>query len=113
MVKRTLSPDYPLVARGVSRRYQMGSVEVTALKDVSLTVGSGEFLAIAGSSGSGKSTLLNILGCVDIPSEGRVFIDGYETSTLTPAQLSELRARKIGFIFQTFNLLPTLNALEN
>jgi putative ABC transport system ATP-binding protein len=113
MVKRTLSPENPLVAENITRTHRMGTVEVTALRGVSLTVRAGDFVAIAGSSGSGKSTLLNILGCVDTPNEGKVYVDGFDTGALPPQTLSTLRAKKIGFIFQTFNLLPTLSAVEN
>jgi putative ABC transport system ATP-binding protein len=91
----------------------MGSVEVTALDRVDLEVAERDFLAIAGSSGSGKSTLLNILGCVDTPSAGKLFIDGHDTAGLDSRSLARLRAKKIGFVFQNFNLLPTLDALEN
>ncbi|NMG63920.1 ATP-binding cassette domain-containing protein [Azoarcus indigens] len=98
---------------GVSKRYRLGDQEVQALSDVSLAVEPGVFLAIAGPSGSGKSTLLNIIGCIDTPSEGRVVVDGRDVSGQTPDQLAELRARTLGFIFQTFNLLPVLSAEEN
>lgn len=98
---------------GVSKRYRLGDQEVQALSDVSLAVEPGVFLAIAGPSGSGKSTLLNIIGCIDTPSEGRVVVDGRDVSGQTPDQLADLRARTLGFIFQTFNLLPVLSAEEN
>ncbi|HKK13845.1 MAG TPA: ABC transporter ATP-binding protein [Gammaproteobacteria bacterium] len=97
----------------VSKDYALGQQQVRALEDISLTVESGEFLAIAGPSGSGKSTLLNLIGCIDTPSSGTVSIDGQDVSGQTPDQLADLRARKIGFIFQTFNLLPVLTAAEN
>lgn len=113
MVKRGRGRENPLVAENISRRYRMGSVEVTALKEVSLTVAKAEFAAISGASGSGKSTLLNILGCLDTPSEGKIFVDGFDAGALNSQQLSTLRANKIGIIFQSFNLLPTLNAVEN
>jgi putative ABC transport system ATP-binding protein len=80
---------------------------------VDLTIDEGDFLAIAGPSGSGKSTLLNLIGCIDIPSSGNVYIAGNRVSDQTPDQLADLRARTIGFIFQTFNLLPVLSAQEN
>jgi putative ABC transport system ATP-binding protein len=104
---------FPVVAEGLTRRYQMGDSEIAALRQVSFRLAEGELAALAGSSGSGKSTLLNILGCLDKPCEGKVFIDGYDTAELDPWYLSRLRAKKIGFIFQCFNLLPCLNALEN
>lgn len=97
----------------VSKRYPLGEQSVDALRQVSLSVEQGAFLAIAGPSGSGKSTLLNIIGCIDNPTTGRVFIDGLDVSEKTPDQLADLRARTIGFIFQTFNLLPVLSAREN
>lgn len=97
----------------VSRSYTLGEQEVQALRNVSLSIDAGDFLAICGPSGSGKSTLLNIIGCIDNPTSGRVFIEGQDVSGRTPDQLADLRARSIGFIFQTFNLLPVLSAAEN
>ena len=97
----------------VSKQYRLGDQDVAALKDISLSVEAGVFLAIAGPSGSGKSTLLNLIGCIDTASQGRVLIDGNEISGKTPDELADLRARTIGFVFQTFNLLPVLSAEEN
>ncbi len=97
----------------VSKEYLLGEEKVRALQDVSLNIGEGVFLAIAGPSGSGKSTLLNLIGCIDIPSAGSISIDGQDLSGKTPDQLADVRARTIGFIFQTFNLLPVLSAAEN
>ncbi len=97
----------------VCKRYPLGEQVVDALSDVSLEIAEGEFLAIAGPSGSGKSTLLNIIGCIDNPSTGRVFIDGHNVSGRTPDQLADIRVRTLGFIFQNFNLLPVLSAAEN
>jgi len=97
----------------VSKHYRLGEQDVTALSNVSLSIEEGVFLAIAGPSGSGKSTMLNIIGCIDTPSQGRVAINGNDVSGRTPDQLADLRARTIGFIFQTFNLLPVLSAAEN
>lgn len=97
----------------VRKRYLLGEQLVDALRDVSLAIEPGAFLAIAGPSGSGKSTLLNIMGCIDNPSEGRVYIEGNDVSGRTSDQLADLRARTIGFIFQSFNLLPVLSAEEN
>ena len=99
--------------RGVSKQYEFGKQTLRALNDVTFRVAKGEFLAIAGPSGSGKSTLLNLIGCIDTPTSGSVAIDGQAVSDQTPDQLADLRARKIGFIFQTFNLLPVLSAFEN
>lgn len=97
----------------VRKRYAMGEAGVVALDGVSAEIDDGEFLAIAGPSGSGKSTLLNIIGCIDTADSGAVTIDGVDVGSLSADQLADLRARRIGFIFQTFNLLPVLSALEN
>jgi putative ABC transport system ATP-binding protein len=97
----------------VTKSYDLGNQRVEALRSVDLTIDEGDFLAIAGPSGSGKSTLLNLIGCIDIPSSGNVYIAGNRVSDQTPDQLADLRARTIGFIFQTFNLLPVLSAQEN
>lgn len=97
----------------VSKVYQRGSESIAAVDGVNLTVKRGDFAAIVGPSGSGKSTLLNLIGCVDTPTRGAVSIDGTETSTLKETQLSSLRSKQIGFVFQQFFLLPTLSALEN
>ena len=90
----------------VFKDYTLGEQKVSALIDVSLNIEAGAFAAIAGPSGSGKSTLLNLIGCLDIPSAGRILINNQDTSGRTPDQLADLRARTIGFIFQTFNLFP-------
>jgi len=97
----------------VFKEYTLGASQVYALRNINLQIKAGEFLAIAGPSGSGKSTLLNLIGCIDTPSSGKIHIDGQDTSGQTPDQLSELRARTIGFIFQTFNLFSVLSAEEN
>ena len=97
----------------VSRQYRLGGQTVDALRDVSLSIEEGVFLAIAGPSGSGKSTLLNLIGCIDTASGGRIVIDGRDVSGRTPDQLADYRARTVGFIFQTFNLFPVLSAYEN
>jgi putative ABC transport system ATP-binding protein len=104
----------PLVAiRNLTRRYPMNHVGVTALDDVSLDVDRGEFLAISGPSGSGKSTLLNLIGCIDRPTSGSIRIESVDTGALSPEPLSKLRRLKIGFVFQTFNLIPVFTAFEN
>jgi putative ABC transport system ATP-binding protein len=104
----------PLIrVENVSKRYRLGDQWVPALTDVTLNIEEGVFLAIAGPSGSGKSTLLNLIGCIDTPCSGRILIDNQDLSGRTPDQLAGLRARSIGFIFQTFNLLPVLSAEEN
>ena len=97
----------------VSRVYKTGNVETRALRDVSLAIQDGEFTALIGPSGSGKTTLLQLLGCLDQPSEGRVFIDGKDVSGLGRDQRADIRRARIGFIFQFFALLPTLTAYEN
>jgi putative ABC transport system ATP-binding protein len=95
------------------RDYRLGEENVQALKDISLSVDAGVFLAIAGPSGSGKTTLLNLIGCIDTPTRGKVFINEQDVSGQSPDQLADLRARTIGFVFQTFNLFPVLTAAEN
>jgi ABC transporter, ATP-binding protein len=97
----------------VNKTYKNGSLELQVLKNISFKVDKGEFLAIMGSSGSGKSTMMNILACLDSQYEGTYILDGIDISKLTENQLSEIRNKKIGFIFQSFNLLPRLSALEN
>ncbi len=97
----------------VSKDYLLGEQTVPALKDITLAIEPGVFLAIAGPSGSGKTTLLNLIGCIDTPTHGKIFINDQDVSGKTPDQLADLRARTIGFIFQTFNLLPVLTAAEN
>lgn len=93
--------------------YKMGEVEVPALKGLSLRVAPGEFLALMGPSGSGKSTAMNMIGCLDIPTKGSVLLEGQDIATLTELELSRIRGKKIGFVFQSHNLYPTLTALEN
>ncbi|MFW6113757.1 MAG: ABC transporter ATP-binding protein [Actinomycetota bacterium] len=97
----------------LTRIYMLGSSEVRAVDGISLDIEEGEFLSVMGPSGSGKTTLLNLLGCLDIPTAGRLYIDGVEVVTLFPAMRTRLRREKVGFVFQEFNLLPYLNALEN
>ena len=97
----------------LSKTYRMGDVEVQALRDVNLEIQDGEFIAIKGPSGSGKSTLLNIIGCLDKPTSGAVFIEDIDTASLSENGLAEIRREKIGFIFQQYNLVHTLNAIEN
>jgi len=99
--------------QNISRLYQMGSETIHALRDVSLEIERGEYVAIMGPSGSGKSTLMNLLGCLDTPSSGTYELNGTNVSEMDDNELAEIRNREIGFVFQTFNLLPRSNALRN
>jgi len=104
----------PVVSvENVSKIYKLDKTEVRALQDVSLHIHAGEFLSIAGPSGSGKTTLLNLIGCVDTPSTGSVLVDGKDTLGLSERALTDLRLHRMGFIFQTFNLVPVLSVLQN
>ncbi len=102
-----------IVMKDLTKIYMAGSVEVPALKNISLSIEPGEFLSIMGPSGSGKSTLMNILGCLDVPTSGSYFLDGEDVSGLNRDQRADVRNRKIGFVFQGFNLLPRINAIQN
>lgn len=102
-----------LRVRGLSKTYMQGKIPVHALKDVSFDVSKGEFLSIVGPSGSGKSTFLSMIGLLDKPTNGSVFIDGIEVTRATDSDAPRIRREKIGFVFQHFNLIPTLSALEN
>ncbi|MBI2107798.1 ABC transporter ATP-binding protein [Candidatus Woesearchaeota archaeon] len=93
--------------------YKMGDTHVNALQGLHLDIKEGEFLAIMGPSGSGKSTAVNMIGCLDVPTKGRIMLDQHDISRLDESELAQIRGRKIGFIFQQFNLIPTLTALEN
>ena len=97
----------------VWKTYKMGDVEVNALQGLDLEVKQGEFLAIMGPSGSGKSTAVNMIGCLDVPTKGKIMLEQHDISKLSESELAQIRGRKIGFIFQQFNLISTLTALEN
>ncbi|MEO6422322.1 MAG: ABC transporter ATP-binding protein [Candidatus Nitrotoga sp.] len=99
--------------RSVNKQYYLGKQIVTALFNISLKIHKGEFMALAGPSGSGKSTLLNLIGCIDTPTSGSILIEGQDVSGKTPDELADLRLNTLGFVFQTFNLLPVLSAWEN
>ena len=99
--------------RNVTKTYGNGKIEVTALQAVDLVVESGDFVAIMGPSGSGKSTLMNIIGCLDVPTRGRFSLDGVDVRTLDEAALAQVRLRKIGFVFQSYNLIARTSAVEN
>ena len=102
-----------ITVKNLSKTYDSGTLTVAALREVSFKIKKGEFVSIMGPSGSGKSTLMNILGCLDLPTNGNYSLEGLEISSLRPNQLAEVRNRRIGFVFQSFNLLPRATALEN
>lgn len=113
MTENSKSKEPVIELENVWKIYRMGDVEVAALRGLSLKIFRGEFVSIMGPSGSGKSTAMNMVGCLDVPTRGRVLLDGTDISKLSESDLAQIRGRKIGFIFQTFNLMPGLSALEN
>ncbi|HWR25090.1 MAG TPA: ABC transporter ATP-binding protein [Methanosarcina sp.] len=113
-IKIAQNKDFPLIRlTDVWKTYQMGEIEFAALRGINLDIYEGEFLVVLGPSGSGKSTLMNLLGCLDLPSKGTVFLDSKNISELDESELARIRGQMIGFIFQSFNLIPTLNTQEN
>ncbi|TZF83675.1 ABC transporter ATP-binding protein [Pedobacter sp. BS3] len=107
-------PDKPLISiKDIGRKYVIGAETIYALKSVSLEIHKGEFVALMGPSGSGKSTLMNILGCLDTPSKGDYILNGIHVSQMSDSELAEVRNKEIGFVFQTFNLLPRSSSLDN
>lgn len=113
-VRASQNGDEPLIRlTDVWKIYQMGEVDFSALKGISLDIYEGEFLVVLGPSGSGKSTLMNLIGCLDLPSKGAIFLDSKDISGLEESELARIRGQMIGFIFQSFNLIPTLNTQEN
>jgi putative ABC transport system ATP-binding protein len=113
MLPADVPRDAVIVVRNLKRDYEMGSETVHALRGVDLTIKRNEFVAIMGPSGSGKSTLMNLVGCLDSPSEGEYWLNGHRVSELGDDELARIRNREIGFVFQTFNLLPRATALQN
>jgi len=109
----TTQSNTMILMDGVRKVYKSGTVELEALRSVSLTIGRGELVAIIGPSGSGKSTLMNLMGCLDVPSSGTYEFDGRNVSRLSPSELADLRNRSVGFVFQSFHLLPYATAREN
>lgn len=108
-----MSKDTVIRLEDVWKIYPMGEVKVEALRGITLKIGRGEFVAITGASGSGKSTMMNLVGCLDKPTRGKILLDDKDISSMSESRLAEIRGKKIGFVFQQFNLIPTLTALEN
>ncbi|MFH1134230.1 MAG: ABC transporter ATP-binding protein [Nanoarchaeota archaeon] len=112
-MKKSLGDIQLLHLDNVWKVYQMGEVQVPALRGVTLTINKGDFVAIMGASGSGKSTLMNLIGCLDMPTKGSVFLKGHDISKLSESDLASFRGQTIGFIFQQYNLIPSLSAFAN
>ena len=105
--------DKVIFTDNLKKTYDMGEIQVHALKKVDITIRKSEYVALMGSSGSGKSTLMNLLGCLDTPTQGKYYLNGEDVSLLDDSELAEIRNKEIGFVFQTFNLLPRLSSLDN
>jgi len=112
-ISKPLKQEPILRLENVWKIYKMGEVEVPALKGISVEIKRGDFVAIIGASGSGKSTMMNLMGCLDLPSQGKVFLESHDISTLHESDLASFRGKTIGFIFQQYNLIPSLTAFEN
>ena len=108
-----VNPRHVIVLRNVVKTYELGEIKVHALQGVSLLIERGDYVAIMGASGSGKSTLMNVIGCLDVPTSGRYLLDGVDVRGLEDSELAEIRNQKIGFVFQSFNLVPRTTALHN
>jgi len=113
IINNTMAKRALIELREVCKVYKMGEVEVKALCGVTLKIHEGEFVAIMGPSGSGKSTMVNSIGCLDVPTTGSIFLDGHNISHMSESDLAQIRGKLIGFVFQQFNLVPTLTAIEN
>ncbi len=108
-----MKKDIIVEIKDVWKIYDLGKVKVEAVRGISLSIRKGEFISIMGASGSGKSTLMNLIGCLDVPTKGKIYLNGMDISKMSESRLAVLRGKTIGFIFQQFNLIPTLTALEN
>lgn len=111
--KKQISENVILHLENVSKIYKMGEVEVPALRDITVEIKKGDFVAIIGASGSGKSTMMNLIGCLDIPSTGTIYLKSQDISKMSESNLASLRGRTVGFIFQQYNLVPSISAFEN
>jgi putative ABC transport system ATP-binding protein len=113
LIDPAVGADYVIHTENISRVYKIGAMEISALKSISLSILRNQYVALIGASGSGKSTLMNILGCLDTPSSGKYILNGKDVSTMMDNELASIRNKEIGFVFQTFNLIPRMTSLEN